>query len=47
MRWSVTKYIYLAPTFNPDLLAQAKTACRINVTNTQTWIPVEAIFPIS
>ena len=47
MRWSVNKYIYLAPTFNPDLLAQAKTACRINVTNTQTWIPVEAILPIS
>ena len=47
MRWSVSEYIYLAPTFEPDLLAQAKTACRINVTNTQTWIPVEAIFPIS
>ena len=47
MKWSVSEYIYLAPTFEPDLLAQAKTACRINVTNTQTWIPVEAIFPIS
>ncbi len=47
MRWSAGEYIYLAPTFEPDLLAQAKTACRINVTNTQAWIPVEAILPIS
>jgi hypothetical protein len=47
MRWSVSEYIYLAPSFDKDLLAQAKTACRINVTNTQTWVPVEAILPIS
>ncbi len=46
MQWSAYEYIYLAPSFDRDILEQAETACRINVTDTVTWIPVEAILPI-
>ncbi len=46
MRWSASEYIYLAPAFDRDLLEQAVTARRLNITDALTWTPVTAALPI-
>jgi len=46
MRWSASEYIYLAPAFDKDLLEQAVTARRLNITDALTWTPVTAALPI-
>jgi hypothetical protein len=46
MQWSASEYIYLAPTFDRDLLEQAVTARRLNITDALTWTPVTAALPI-
>ncbi len=46
IRWSASEYIYLAPAFEKDLLEQAVTARRLNITDALSWTPAAAVLPI-
>ena len=42
MKWSANEDIYLAPSFEQDILKQAKTAMRFNLRDVVNWAPAAA-----